>query len=388
MAIRGGGQVMIDSIVWELKAGQYKIQDSHKLYSKRSSGGKGFFVGTADSWEYSQSQHKNGRYFPYIKRPIRKSGNQEEKETLEIQISLPKAVYGTSLLEIDESDYNKINKTTVAYLQEAGINTDISSIEGAILKRVDFSKIIILPPYLGKAPQVIIKLSQFNYKPSSDFNLNRYFDRGDNGVGVKFWNTTQGYVIYDKIGELLQRGYTDYEKNLIEQFNKNQKRSAVKFELAIQNKRSLESVVGKRLEGKMKKDLILKDVLNSNLAKQILLDNFNSVFDNTAIGLVGLSEMKDNELLVYLDKSGLSHKKQIELYYWVGMTTKFGIKSVWEMIKENYKGGSIARIKNEIALALAELPNIDGKLPNLVAFLKAEHEQFNIIKPRQSQIQL
>ncbi len=379
---------MIDSIVWELKAGQYKIQDSHKLYSKRSSGGKGFFVGTADSWEYSQSQHKNGRYFPYIKRPIRKSGNQEEKETLEIQISLPKAVYGTSLLEIDESDYNKINKTTVAYLQEAGINTDISSIEGAILKRVDFSKIIILPPYLGKAPQVIIKLSQFNYKPSSDFNLNRYFDRGDNGVGVKFWNTTQGYVIYDKIGELLQRGYTDYEKNLIEQFNKNQKRSAVKFELAIQNKRSLESVVGKRLEGKMKKDLILKDVLNSNLAKQILLDNFNSVFDNTAIGLVGLSEMKDNELLVYLDKSGLSHKKQIELYYWVGMTTKFGIKSVWEMIKENYKGGSIARIKNEIALALAELPNIDGKLPNLVAFLKAEHEQFNIIKPRQSQIQL
>ena len=380
MAFGAGGQAMIDSIVWELQSGQYEIQDKNKLYSKRASGGKGFFNGSADSWEYSKSQHKKNRYFPFIKRATRKSGNKDEKETLEIQTSLPKAIYGTSILEVDESDYNAIIGATNGHLREAGVITATNALELATLKRVDFSKIVILPPYLGKAPQALLKLSQFNYKPSSDFNLNRYFD-GDSGMGVKFWNTTQGYVIYDKIGELIQRGYTDFENDLIIKLNENQKRSVLKFELAIQNKRSLESVVGKRLQGKAMKNLTLQDVLNKDLAKQILLDNFIRTFDSTALGLLTLAEMQDNELLVYLEKSGLNHKKQIDLYYWVSMTTKFGIKAVWEMIADEYKGGSVTRIKKEIALALAELPKLGGNLPNLTDFLRQEHEKFELIKP-------
>lgn len=374
---------MIDSIVWELQFGQYEIQEENKLYSKRASGGKGFFNGSADTWEYSQRQHKNGRYSPLIKRAKRKSGKKEEKETLEIQISLPKIVHGTSLMEIDESDYDGINKVAVDYLQEVGVKTSISEIEQAVLKRVDFSKVVVLPTYLGKAHQAIIKLSQFNYKPSSDFNLNRYFDRENEGIGIKFLNGTQGYVIYDKISELIQRGYTDFERGLIEQFDKNQKRSAVKFELSIENKRSLESVVGKRLQGKLKPNLTLKDVLNRDLAKRILLDNFDRVFDNTTLGLLTLSEMRDNELLVYLEKSGLRPATQREVYYWAGMATKYGIKIVWEMIGEQYKGGSVGRIKKEISLAMAGLYQMGGNLPNLIGFFRQEHENFKIIRPQQ-----
>ena len=90
--------------------------------------------------------------------------------------------------------------------------------------------------------------------------------------------------------------------------------------------------------------------------------------------------MKDNVLRAYLDSSGLGVKKQEKLYYWVRMTTEFGISGAWEQIKLKYSGGSIASCKKEIALILAELPKIDDTLPNLIQFLREELEKFEIIK--------
>jgi len=94
--------------------------------------------------------------------------------------------------------------------------------------------------------------------------------------------------------------------------------------------------------------------------------------------------MEENVLRAYLDRSGLSIKKQEKLYYWVRMTTNFGISGTWEQIKVKYSGGSIATCKKEIALILTELPKIDGTLPNLVQFLREELEKFEIIKPKRS----
>jgi hypothetical protein len=64
------------------------------------------------------------------------------------------------------------------------------------------------------------------------------------------------------------------------------------------------------------------------------------------------------------------------------MTTKFGIAGVWEQLKQKHKGGSVVRRKKEIALILQELGTISGNVPNLVDFLRAEHDKFEIIKPK------
>ena len=382
MAIGEGGQAMIDSVVLALPSGQYKLEAENKFYTKKSTGGKGYTVNSLSCGEYLKKQKGKGRYFPLITLPQRKSGLSEATESLEIQISLPKAVYGTNLFDIDETHLDKIYSLLVAYLGEAGVITGIDDVKKAIVRRADFSKVIILPVYLGRANQVVYSLSRFNYKQQSDITRKEYYD-GSDGIAVKFWNSTQGYCIYDKFGELISNGYTEAEKLFIEAVKKNPaKRSAIKFELALQRKDSLEALIWRRLASGKKKNFTLEEILNRDLARGILLDNFNKVFDGVSTGLVTLSEMGENELLAYLDGSNISQSKQDKLFRWVRIATIFGLKGAWEQVGLKYRGGSIMKLKKDIALILAELGEIDRKLPNLIAFLREEHEKFNIIKPR------
>lgn len=131
-----------------------------------------------------------------------------------------------------------------------------------------------------------------------------------------------------------------------------------------------------------KKDFYLEDILKPELSKGILLKTFDTVFNSVAIGLVSLSEMDENKLWAYLENSKLSQTKQRDLFYWVRMATKNGIAGTWTELKRKFKGGSIVRKKQEIALILQELGTISGNIPNLIDFLRNKHEKFEIIKPQ------
>ncbi|MCX6793407.1 MAG: hypothetical protein NTY12_05325 [Candidatus Falkowbacteria bacterium] len=371
---------MIDSITIILQDDQYKLEEKNKLYGKKEIGGKGYGVSSQNCGEYLKLQHKKRRYFPSITLSNKKAGLGEIKESLEIQISLPKAIYGTNLAEIDDAQLDKIYRLLKGYLEEVGITTTIDEIKKAIIRRADFSKVIALPSYLGQANQVIHILSRFNYKQQSDFTLKEFYD-GCEGIAMKFWNNTQGYCIYDKFSEIINNGYTENEKKIIASVKQNQTlRCAIKFELSLQRKTSLEAVVWRRLKNGKKKDFTLEEILNKDLAKGILLDSFNKVFDDVSTGLVSLSEMGENELLTYLDRSKITQCQQDKLFRWVRMATIFGVKGTWEKIKTNYNGGSVNRLKKEVSLILTELGEIDSKLPNLIAFLREQHEKFEIIK--------
>lgn len=373
---------MTDSVVLELLDGQYQLMAKNKFYSKNSSGGKGYSVYSRTCWEYLTLQKKKGRYFPFIKLPQKKSGKSETKESLEIQVSLPKLVYGTNLFEIDEANIETINNILLSNLKEVGVEIDIEKMRGAVVRRADFSKVIKLPAYLGRANQAIYTLSKFNYKPRSAFDLKEFND-GSEGVSIKFWNATQGYAIYDKFGEIISHGFTPVEKQTAEEVRKNSAlRCAIKFELSLERKDSFEAVVRRRLKGDKKKNFTLAEILNRDLAKAVLLDAFDKVFNDVSLGLITLSEMGENELLAYLDNKNINQQKRERLHHWVRMAAIFGIKGAWERLETVYKGGSIQRTKNEVALALSELGEITGKLPSLVAFLRQEHEKFEIIKPK------
>ena len=74
--------------------------------------------------------------------------------------------------------------------------------------------------------------------------------------------------------------------------------------------------------------------------------------------------------------------KQESLYYWVRMATKFGIAGVWGQIKLKHSGGSVSRRKKDISLVLQEIDTITGNIPNLIDFLRSEHEKFETVRPK------
>lgn len=375
---------MIDSVVLQLHSGQFKLREKNRFNEGKKQQGRGFSVDTRYCSEYAKSWAKKGVYCPIFGLPTRIRGLSEPQKVLEIQVSLPKLVHGTSLFSVDRNDLDTVFERLLFFLDDLGVDTTKEHLRKAIVRRVDFAIVIKLPDYLGRADEVIRILAQFNYKPSSKFRLS-WFGSGDDGIAIKFLGNTntQGYAIYDKFGEIFSQGFTKQEMKLKDLYQQGKhKRNALKFELSLQRKDSFEAVVNRRVKTGKKKDFFLEELLDVELAKAILCDTFEKVFNDIAVGLVSLSQMEDNKLFSYLESSGLSQTKQEKLHYWVRMATKFGIAGAWEQLKLKHKGGSVSRRKKEIALILQELGQISGNVPNLVDFLRAEHERFEIIKPK------
>lgn len=373
---------MIDSVVLQLHSGQFKLREKNRFNEAKKQQGRGFSVDTRYCSEYAKSWKKRGIYCPIFGLLTRAQGLAEPQKVLEIQVSLQKLVHGTNLFDVDGDDLDTIFQKLLFFLDDLGVVTTKEELRKAIVRRADFSKIIKLPDYLGKADEVTRLLARFNYKSQSEFRLSEYSE-GSEGISIKFYNSTQGYAIYDKFGEILSQGFTKQEMTLKRLYEEGKlKRNAVKFELSLQRKDSFEAVLSRRVKTGKKKNFYLEEILDRDLARAILCDAFEKVFNNVAVGLITLSQMEDNKLRVYLESSSLSQSKQEKLYYWVRMATNFGVAGTWEQLKSKHRGGSVDRRKKEIALILQELGQISGNVPNLVDFLRAEHEKFELIKPK------
>jgi len=372
---------MIDSVVFTLNSDQFELRPDNKLDGRKNQQGRGFSINSEYCDEYIKNLKKQEIYCPSITKAIKFNSINGTREVLEIQVSLPKLVYGSSLFEIDSEDLDKIYDALLFRLNDLGITVAKEELKKGVVKRADFSKIIKLPEYLGTADKVVEDISKFDYKPSSDYNFHKYND-GNGGRCVKFWNSTQGYVIYDIIGNILSNGFTKTELTIIKGYTEGKvKKTALRFELSLETKGSFDAFIRRRIKGTEKtKDFYLEEILKEDLARDILLDVFDKVFSNLAIGLITLSEMKDNRLRAYLDSSGLSIRKQEKLYFWTSLTTSFGYNGFCEQVKLKHKGGSVDRCKKEVALILVELGEMNGSLPNLVKFLRNELEKFEIIK--------
>lgn len=373
---------MIDSVVLQLAGNQFRLLEHNRFNEARTRQGRAYSVKSKFSAEYAKSWAKKGIYCPRFELFTKKEGLGEARDTLEMQFSISKLLYGTNLFDADVYDGEPVRQKLLPFLNDLGVETSGEKLKEGILKRVDFSKIIKLPDYLGEADEIVRLIQQFNYKPQSQYRYREY-SNGKYGIVSKFWNKTQGYAIYDKFAEILNEGYTQKELEIQGLYYKGRfKRNALKFELSLQRKDALEAVVRRRLKSGKKKNFYLDEILNKELSHGILLDAFNEVFDGVAMGLITLSQMEDNLLYEYLAASNLSQFKQEKLYFWVRLATKFGIAGTWERLKVRYKGGSVGRLKKDIALILQELGKITGNVPNLIGFLRSEHEKFEINKPR------
>jgi len=371
---------MIDSIHWKLAKEQYKMKRYNHFDGFKTQQLRGFVGKIRYCKEYANKIKKKNIYFPMFEIENTQRGINNNPDELSMQISLGKLLHGSNAFEPDEKDLEKIYQKTILSLKNVGVETSKNELRQAVIKKADFSKIIILPTYLGKANEVIMKLAGFNYKPRSEFDFMQF--KEGKGVFMRFGNSTQKYTIYDKIGEIFAKGYTKTENTIIKAVELGStNRSLLKFELSYLRKDSFEKAMRNRLKIDKKTNFCLEDIFNLELSKDILLKSFDTVFESVAVGLISLSEMEENKLLAYLENSKLSQTKQRDLFYWVRMNTKNGIAGTWAEIKKKYKGSSVVRKKQEIALVLQELGQISGNTPNLIDFLRNGLERFEIIKP-------
>jgi len=374
---------MIDTIVFKLESGQFKIinKDAFDGMSSKNVGGK-YNINTQFIIRYTQSLKKKGIYFPQIQLPERHEKG-ETMQTLEIQVSLPKLVFGSSIFEIDETHIEAIYNKLQNCLKEIHIEISIEEIKKASIKRIDFCKNIAIPCYFGTAKQVIKILSNFDYKRSSE-SRHREYANNSNGVEMKFWNNTQGYIFYDKISEIAGNGYTELENKLNATDKARRENNIIRFELSLQRKQSLEALLKRHIKHK-KKNFYLEDVLKRDVARTILLEVFNDVFQHNFAYTLTLAEMKENELERLLQDKNMPILEHALISYWVNKVIRIGLHEALKELKHRASPSTYKRQRDKIESILEELNNnalIKGYTGNIVEFFKTEHEKFIIMKPK------
>jgi hypothetical protein len=376
---------MIDTVVIILSNNQFKIMKIEYFDGKsyKTIAGR-FSVERIFPKKLLESYKKQGIYFPIVEivyRKERRNGEPREIRCLEIQVSLPKVVCGTNFFEIDIIFLPAICSSIVKKLGELGVVTSEYEIRKAIIKKVDFSKVIFVPIYFGIEQEIIKRMAFFDYKYRSEFTL-RDFGKWDSGIFIKFVNRTQTYTIYGKSSEIIANGYTAIEQKIASfLLNETQKKNVLKFELSLRNKQSVEAFLRRRIAGK-DKDFTLEDVLNEELAKNVLSEVFNKVFNPESVIIYSLSEMQDNELESYFRSRGLSYKERAMTSYAVSSIRRIGLKSFRENFIKEFSYSTYSRMNKELELITDKLGNISDKNSNIIDFLRKEHQKFELYKIR------
>ena len=337
---------------------------------------------------YRKGKKDGKRYYPIIELVELNMGSiktgKRKVKRIEIQTSLPKSIFGTSKYEIGFDDYGAIVRKLLDNLIAIGVITDAQKIKNAIIAGLAIPKSIIIPSYFGEAGQVVRRLSVFNHKPRSKFRFRQY-EEGSKGVSFNFNNNIRGDCGYCKYSEILENGYTFEEEEIKKAvLSGEQRRDIFRFELSFFKKTTLEAVLRRYIPNK-KKDFTLNDIFtNGNISQKILLEDFDNIFSSINTLLVGLAEMKDNQLDYLLKCRDLNFDERAEMYYMVNITIKYGINHLWKRLKAEVSYSKFYRLRetaNKAVEISKKLSEFGEPTKNLVEFLRGEIADFKIIRP-------
>ncbi|MCC7357491.1 hypothetical protein IT408_03225 [Candidatus Uhrbacteria bacterium] len=337
---------------------------------------------------YPQTCKAEGRYFPqvHIVERLRrgKAGMVPVKRSLMIQVSLPKLVFGTSIFDLDERLLPLAAQKLADALKEIKISVASEHLLNAIVTRVDYSKILKISPTYGTTDRILRALAPYEMKQSSDFNRRDYHD-GRDGFYVKFFNSSQGFVIYDKFDEIVANGKTKLEQEIARQYKDGKwTRGALRVELSLQKKQTVEMVLQRYSDSsvdKKTKDFTLRDVAKTHIAKDCLLRVFDSVYVKDFNRLVRLADLKDAELLRIINEEVNDFRDRAIFYYLAHRVRAQGLKRAIEEMKREASSATVGRYKRAIESILSRAEakkNVVGVVP----YLRRKLEDFTPVLPK------
>jgi hypothetical protein len=299
---------------------------------------------------------------------------------LVVQVSLPKLVFGSSIFDLDERFLPIAAKILSDNLAEIKVGVTPEAILNATVTRVDYSKVIQISPSFGTTDRFLRALLPYDLKQSSDFNRRDYHD-GKDGFYIKFWNTSQGLVLYDKFDEIVTNGKTKLEQEIARQYKAGKwTKGALRIELSLQKKQTVDSVL-RQFSGTKQKDYSLRDVARTDIAKACILRAFENVYIKGFNPLVRLSGLKDTELVRVIEEHASDFRDQAVLYYLTHRVRDRGLKATVEGLKRQASPATVGRYKRAVEAVLGSL-EAKKDVVNPVSYLHRKLLAFRPVLPK------
>lgn len=333
---------------------------------------------------HPQQCKAEGRYFPQVhlierlKRTSR--GMVPHARILAVQVSLPKLVFGASIFDMDERLLPVAAQKLADALAEIKIGVKPEDILEAVVVRVDYSKILKISASYGKTGRILRALAPYDMKQSSDFNRRDYHD-GRDGFYVKFYNSSRGFVIYDKFDEILTNGKTKLEQEIARAYAAGTwTKGALRMELSLQKKQTVDAALRRFIKAK-KKDFTLCDAARADISKALLMETFDAVYVSGFNQLVRLGGLKDTELLHLIGEHASDFRDRAVLYYLAHRVRDHSLKQTVEELKRETSPATVGRYKKTVETILA---NADAKKDavGVIPYLRRKLVAFQPVLPK------
>ncbi len=309
---------------------------------------------------YAKRCADEGRYFPQVHIVERKRRWRSNwcvipsSRHLAVQVSLPKLVFGTNIFDFDERLLPIAAQKLSEILTEIKVGVTPEEVLNATVARVDYSKIIQISPSFGTTGRLLRALAPYDMKQSSDFNRRDYHD-GKDGFYIKFYNSSQGLVLYDKFDEIVANGKTKLEQEIARQYKAGKwTKGALRIELSLQKKQTVDSAM-RQFSDTRKKDYTLQDVARTDIAKACILRAFESVYIKGFNPLVRLGGLKDTELVRVIEEHAADFRDQAVLYYLAHRVRDYGLKATVEGLKRQASPATVGRYKRAVEAVMGSL---------------------------------
>ncbi len=308
--------------------------------------------------------------------------------TLQATLSLPKLLYGNSLQEVSELDFEKVLSALKKALSGVGITLESNSLENARVTAVHFCKNVPLPPEI-RMQEILAELAGVDISKVVDITLK---EEKNGGRWLHIYSGTIERVFYDKVADAMRpkvkrkdKGRMGRERGIIER-HKLQDREVFRYEYRIKKSQTVMREINIVLCREPKTFVALKDLFAPDLCKAILLKSWRGLIQRPENQLALIGPTDDLGLLLHIieeaKKRGGAHSmnRALTSYGLACAIRDYGAKEVRRAVSGGWNKDHGERLTQKIQAA-AELTR---GLPyaNSVAFVDAALERFELLTPR------
>ncbi len=348
---------MIDTIKLTLDKSMFWIKDNSKFERNTMNSLRGYYTMVQNP---TKGELINGIYKPRLTLSHRYNCSGRSEETLAIELSLPKLLFGNNFDELVIDDYQKVVEKLNQVLKQMGVYIFLNVLERAPISLVHYSKNIPLTD--GSIPHYMIsKIKEANVSLSLDINQTDY--RND-GHSYKWHSSSYEVTFYDKIKDLEIAKKSEkraIEKDnklqlgLFDEFQKRKIFEVLRMEIRLNQRQKIKQLF-KTLG--VETEITFKNLFDPIISQKILLYYLNEINKNR-IQILDYknTRLKDFISTLVLNNSNLSSIKILQI---IGLKTaieNFNIREFKQMISKGKDGNWYRFIKQVKELKLPTIKN-------------------------------
>jgi len=305
---------MIDTIKLVLDKSMFWVSDITLFQKETYNQTRGYFKLVQNP---TKGELLRGEYKPRLTIAKRFNCSGRFEQTLSIELSLPKLIYGNNFVELTDTDFDTVVSKLSIVLKTMGIKIFTEKINNAPVSSIHYSKNIILKD--GLTPYILInKIKESNIRLSLDVDRSQF--RND-GYAYKWHSNTYEVTFYDKMYDLAKGKVSskrseekdnEIQLNLFEEIKRKERFEVLRMEVRLNNRQKTRRIF-KTLG--VESPLNFKDMFRTEISKKILLYYISELeFNRPAI--LNYNSANPKALLsdLIINNPKLRPQKILELY--------------------------------------------------------------------------